>query len=155
MKDTTSLGDLAEWKVATALMESGKKVLRPVSNASRYDLVIDNGDGTFTRVQCKTGILRDGRVAFRLYSMSGHRGTIGRDYAGQVDAFGIYCPQNRQAYLVPMADIADRRGASCLRIQPARNGQLKRTRRAERYLIGSPSAPSTLISRRAGGAPTP
>lgn len=137
MKDTTSRGDLAEWKVATALIESGKKVLRPVSSASRYDLVIDNEDGTFTRIQCKSGVLRDGRVMFRLYSMSGHRGTVGRDYAGQVDAFGIYCPQNRQAYLVPMADIADKRGASCLRVEPARNGQRKRTRPAERYLISS------------------
>jgi hypothetical protein len=57
-------GDLAEMEVATALMRAGMTVLRPVSSAGRYDLAIDAGGGAFTRVQCKTGILRKGRILF-------------------------------------------------------------------------------------------
>lgn len=135
MKDTTLSGDIAEWQVAAALVRVGKRLLRPVSGASRYDLVIDNEDGTFTRVQCKAGRLRNGRIEFRVYSMSGHRGTRGRRYDGQVDAFGIYCPGTRKSYLVPMADLAGHVGAACLRVDPARNGQIKRTRQAVDFVI--------------------
>lgn len=134
-KDTTSVGDIAEWQVATALIEAGKKLLRPLSTASRYDLAIDNGDGSVTRVQCKTGILRDGRIIFRVYSMSGHRGTIAKTYEGQVDAFGVYCPQTRQSYLVPMSGFAPNAGSLCLRVAPAKNGQAKRVRLASDYVI--------------------
>ncbi len=139
MRDTTSRGDLAEWKVATALVEQGKKLLRPISSASRYDLAVDNEDGTFTRIQCKTGILRNGRIEFRVYSMSGHRGTTGRSYNGQIDAFGVYCPQTDRAYLIPMAELVGRTGAACLRVERARNGQSKRTRPAEAYVLGPPN----------------
>jgi hypothetical protein len=40
LKDTTSRGDIAEFQVV----------------AARYDLLIDNADGTFTRVQCKSDV---------------------------------------------------------------------------------------------------
>ena len=50
MKDTTSVGDLTELEVATALMRTRKRVLRPLSAGLRYDRAIDNGDGTVVRV---------------------------------------------------------------------------------------------------------
>lgn len=137
MRDTTSRGDLAEWHVATALLDCGKRLLRPVSNAMRYDLLVDNEDGTFTRIQCKAGVLRQGRIVFRLYSVSGHRGTRERSYDGDVDAFGVYCPQTRGTYLVPMAEFSGQRTAACLRIDPARNSQRKRIRLASDFLIGA------------------
>lgn len=106
LRDTTSQGDITETQVAAALVLRGLKVLRPLSSATRYDLLIDHDDGHFTRVQCKTGILRHGCVLFRLYSISGHD-TRTKRYAGQADAFGVYCPQTRRSYLVPMTAIAD------------------------------------------------
>lgn len=57
---TTAKGDVAEQAVVLALMAAGKTVLKPISNGLRYDLVIDDLDGSFTRVQCKTGILKRG-----------------------------------------------------------------------------------------------
>lgn len=134
MKDTTSQGDITETQVAAALVLRGMKVLRPLSSASRYDLLIDHGDSRYTRVQCKTGILRDGCVLFRLYSTSGHD-TRTKPYAGQVDAFGVYCPQTRCSYLVPVTALVDCRLFATLRIQPAKNGQRSRTRRAEEFAI--------------------
>jgi hypothetical protein len=58
-KNTTARGELSEWEVALALARTGKNVLRPLSAGLRYDLALDNGDGSITRIQCKTGILRN------------------------------------------------------------------------------------------------
>ena len=133
-RDTTSLGDLAELAVATALVRSGRRLLRPISSATRYDLVIDNDDGTFTRVQCKMGVLRCGRVEFRTYSVSGHGGES-VNYGGQIDAFGVFCRETGDAYLVPMEAVAHCGAVASLRVAPARNGQSQRVRRALDYVI--------------------
>lgn len=133
-RDTSSRGDLSEHEIALALMRAGRRVLRPLASASRYDLVIDNRDGTFVRVQCKTGIQRDGRVLFRVYSVSGHT-TRGAPYREEVDAFGVYCPTTGSAYLVPVAVVGPRTGSVCLRLEPARNGQKIGTHDAAEFLI--------------------
>ena len=101
---TTAKGDVAEQAVVLALMAAGKTVLKPISNGLRYDPVIDNLDGSFTRVQCKTGVLKAGGgiVCFRACNADARR-PGGVPYQGQVDAFGIYCPQNGGVYFVPMA----------------------------------------------------
>jgi hypothetical protein len=134
MRDTTTPGDLAEIEIAAALMRSGRRVLRPLSNGLRYDLVVDNNDGSFTRVQCKSGVLKNGGVLFRVYSVSGHR-TQGFSYHGQVDAFGVYCAHTRETNLVPMADIQGCNTMVCLRVSPAKNSQTRRIRLAEDYRI--------------------
>lgn len=134
VKDTTFQGDVTETQVAAALVRRGMRILRPMSSAARYDLLIDHDDGHFTRVQCKTGVLRHGCVVFRLYSVSGHD-TANKPYAGQADAFGVYCPQTNRSYLVPMAAISSCRFFATLRVEPARNGQRVRTRAAEEFAI--------------------
>lgn len=134
MKDTTTIGDVTEMEVATALLRRGRKLLRPISAAARYDLVIDNEDGTFIRVQCKTGRLREGRVEFRLYSVSGHR-TQGVGYRSQVDAYGVYCPQIDAIYLVPVTAISACGAIATLRVEPARNGQTRGVRQAADFTI--------------------
>ena len=123
MKDTTSRGDIAEFQVIAALVRHGKRLLRPLSSASRYDLLIDNADGTFTRVQCKSGVLRKGCVLFRLYSVSGHE-TRAKGYEGQVDAFGVYCAGTSATYLVPVEAIAGCGQMAALRVEPPRNGRV-------------------------------
>ena len=105
-----------------ALMRSGRKVLRPLSTGLRYDLVIDEGS-RFVRVQCKTGLLRSGAIQFRLYSINVSRRFVARGYRGEVDAFGVYCPQTDRCYLVPMSAL-ERNGAfASLRVAQPRNGQ--------------------------------
>ena len=135
MRDTTAKGDLAELEVAMALMRAGRKVLRPLSTGLRYDLVVDDGQRCFTRVQCKMGILRDGAVQFRLYSVNVSRRFIPRTYQGEVDAFGVYCPQTQACYLVPMTVLAANAAFACLRIAPPRNGQVAGIRMASDYVI--------------------
>ena len=121
-------------EVAAALVRRGKRLLRPISSATRYDLVIDNDDGSFVRVQCKTGRLREGRVEFRLYSVSGHNTRTVR-YTGQIDAYGVYCPQTEGIYLVPVTAISTCGAIATLRVTAARNGQTRGVRHAAEYAI--------------------
>lgn len=134
-RDTTGRGDTAEFAVLLALARDGRRVLRPMSSATRYDLVLDNEDGTFTRIQCKCGTLRSGCIEFRVYSVSGHS-TKGKGYSGEVDAFGVYCPQTGDAYLVPMAAVSGCGTLAALGLEPAKNGQRRRTRSAAPFRIG-------------------
>ena len=134
-RNTSWTGDLTELEVALALTRAGHHVLRPLSAASRYDLAIDNHDGTLTRVQCKAGSLKNGRIVFRVYSVSGHRAD-GKPYQGQADAFGVYCEATKQTFPVPFTSIPEHRVMVSLRITPARNGQRLGVRVADDFLIG-------------------
>ncbi len=133
MKDTTSRGELTEFEVAVALTRSGMKVLRPLSAGLRYDLAVDNGDGTLMRIQCKTGRLKNGVIEFRAYNADGRRPN-GVRYWGQIEAFGVFCPQTGTSYLVPISAIVSG-GAPRLRIDPPRNGQVKHIRYAQDFEI--------------------
>jgi len=135
MKDTTSVGDLTELEIATALMRTRRRVLRPLSAGLRYDLAIDNGDGTLVRVQCKTGILRHGFITFRVCNTDARR-PQGIPYRGQIEAFGVYCPQNGRAYLVPIDAVGANVSTARLRLDATRNGQHRRVRLAETFRIG-------------------
>ena len=134
LKDTTRVGDLAELEITIALVRAGKQVLRPLSSGCRYDLVIDEGEGRFIRIQCKSGVLHAGRITFRTASMS--RGSRGRSYRGEVDAFGVYCSGTRSVYLVPMEAIEACSTMASLRVLPTQNGQHSRVRLASEFRVG-------------------
>ena len=129
---TTAKGDVAEQAVVLALMAAGKTVLKPISNGLRYDLVVDNLDGSFTRVQVKTGMLKRGGtvLAFRAYNADARRPS-GVSYQGQVDAFGVYCPWDGRVFFVPMAAVGTVTSEVSLRLLPARNGQRQGIRDAD------------------------
>ena len=137
-RDTTRRGELSEFEIITALLRAGRIVLRPLSAGLRYDLVIDNEDGTFARVQCKTGVLRHGAIVFRV-CISDARRPRGVSYHGQIEAFGVYCPEVSRAYLVPMAAVAGSTSSARLRIGAAKNGQSKGVRAAEPFEIRRPN----------------
>lgn len=99
-----------------ALLKSGKKVLIPIGENSRYDLVVDDG-GKFLRVQCKSGRLREGVVKFNACSSGNARKPVRKDYAGEAELFGVYCADNDTVYLVPVTSVC--RTEAHLRIEPA------------------------------------
>jgi len=135
-KDTTTRGELSELEIATALARAGRRVLRPLSAGLRYDLAVDNGDGTLCRIQCKTGILRDGFIEFNVVSFDGRRPN-GVSYVGQIDAFGIHCPQNGRSYLVPLTALHASVSKGRLRVLPAKNRQVSGISLAEAFEITS------------------
>lgn len=134
MRNTSGQGEISELEVIVALTRSGRRLLRPLSAASRYDIAIDKGDGTLERVQCKTGRLRYGRIVFRVCSTDARRRN-GAPYHGEVDAFAVYCPETRGVYLVPMSAVAACGTMSALRVDPPRNKQMKRIRLASEFLV--------------------
>lgn len=135
LRDTKRVGDIAEARVIAALVEAGFKLLLPFGENHRYDIAIDV-EGSFHRIQVKSGRVRRGVVLFNCYSSHFHRGgTSCRSYAGEVDFFGVYCAQLQTTYLVPIEHV---RLSGCLRIEPCENAQLKKIRWAEPYRIPGP-----------------
>jgi hypothetical protein len=135
MRDTSQIGEASRWQLIALLSRRGKQLLLPVGDHLRYDLAIDD-EGTILRVQCKTGRLRKGVVSFATCSIdsrSKQGGCIRRGYRGQIELFGVYCPDNGKCYLVPVGKV----GQYCchLRIDPPRNGQKTRILWAEDYEI--------------------
>lgn len=113
---TFEKGDLVVSELTSKFIRLGYKVLRPVSDGYRYDLVIDRGNG-FESVQCKSGRFQNGCVVFNTCSSSN-----GRTYENDVDLFGVYCDDNHCCYLVPSKQI-NTRTRTALRIVPAKNNQ--------------------------------
>lgn len=137
-------------QVAWALVNLGKRVFLPFGDSGRIDLIYEDDDGRLVRVQCKTARLVKGAIVFPTSSIhapsrTGLVKTIRRSYRGQIDAFGVFCPQTGTIYLVPVKDVSDNGGM--LRYLPPENGQKTRIRWAERYQIG---AVAQLGERKAG-----
>ena len=126
-------GEISEVMVLAQFVKSGTRVLRPYSASLRYDLVIEDGDG-FHKVQCKTGRLKDGVVVAQVCSVSApHRGGIKKGYKGEIDLFGIYCPETDEVYIVPVEDAPSREIR--LRIEKTKNNQSSSVRWAKDYVL--------------------
>jgi len=126
LRDTKSIGELSEMFVAFHLARAGYVVAKPFGENCRYDLVIDDGN-VVSRVQVKTGRLRKGAVEWNCCSTHSHRnGPSAKPYTGQIEFFGVYCPQLETAYLVPIGETARR--CTSLRISPTKNSQRRRVR---------------------------
>jgi PD-(D/E)XK endonuclease len=137
MRNTSQIGEISRMQIAAALARRGRRVLLPLADYQRYDLVIDDG-GVFLRVQVKTGRLIKGAVVFPANSINSRRkpgDPRRRGYLGEVELFGVYCPQTHKCYLVPVADAP---ASDCsLRVEPPKNGQKTHLRWAEQYEIGN------------------
>ena len=125
MLDSNRKGAIAEAKIATAAIELGIPVLRPMAEHGRYDLAFDIGTRIF-KVQCKWAGLDERRGAMRINlrcSSCTPGGYSSSQYAdGEIDLLAAYCGELDRCYLLPSA-LAVRRGGIHLRVSPARNGQ--------------------------------
>ena len=125
--NTNEVGRITEAKVLARLVELGKHVLVPFSNVGRYDLLIDEGDGTYTRVECKTGSLVKGCVLFKTqssgYSSTGKKRPV-KDYSEDADCFGIWCRETDKVYMVAVAEAT--KSSMTLRVDAPKNNHKKR-----------------------------
>ena len=134
-RDTKRIGTVSELKVMTALLEAGYHVAIPYGDSCRYDLVVEDRAGELSRIQVKTAREIKGVVRFKCFSSHTHRGGVStRRYTGEVEYFGVYCPQNERCYLIPSQDLAVE---GFLRLAPTKNGQSKRIRWAGAYELGN------------------
>lgn len=132
--NTKDKGDLTESAVLFALLRAGEKPLLPFGDNQRYDIGLDR-DGILVRVQCKTGKYHSGKgvVEFSTCSSYSHRGGKSKGYSGQVDFFGVFCPDLNEVYLVPIEEVGGK--MATLRVRPSKNGQLEGVRFASEYKI--------------------
>ena len=149
--------------VLARLVQAGYQVLTPFGENVRYDLVIDDG-GSFIRVQCKSGRLRQGAISFPTCSSTYHhpknRGVpdCHQGYTGQAELFGIYCAETDGVYLVPVDEVGRRQGS--LRVLEARNNQVKKVRWARDFEL-RPAGLAHLVEQficneqAVGSSPTP
>lgn len=132
MRSTKEIGDTAVAGVLARLLKRGYAILLPFGDSQRYDLVLDK-DGQFFRVQCKSGRVRNGCIRFNSSSTEWYKGHRRRNYKGQIDYFGIYCPELDKTYLVPVDIVGETQGI--LRINPPKNNQSKYIRWCNKYEI--------------------
>jgi hypothetical protein len=135
------------------LNAAGFLVTVPFGENTRYDLVVDDG-ARLLRVQCKTGRLRKGAVVFNVCSSYAHHANpqvIKRSYEGEIDFFGVYCPETEDVYLIPIEDLPVKRQGK-LRVETPLNNQRRRIRDASTYKVASVSVTPTARLRGTAGA---
>ena len=114
---------------------AGYVVSLPFGDNAPYDMIVESDLGCLSRIQVKTGRLRDGCVRFNTVSVHAHRNAPPVRYHGKIDAFAIYCPDNRQFYIVPIGDPAAQAPVGYLRVAAARNNMRVGIRWGSEYLV--------------------
>ena len=133
-RDTNRVGEISEAAIITRFLQLGYVVLTPYGGNQRYDLVIEDADGQFWRVQCKTArIDESGTVLKFSTSISNVTGKNRqpRNYRGQCDYFAAYNERLNKVYLVPVDQVGTN-GAS-LRLMLSKNHQDKNKLWAKDY----------------------
>ena len=138
MEHPKDVGDRSTLAIMLALRAHGYGVYTPFGENTRCDLIIEDGEALL-RVQCKTGRLINGAIAFPTcssYLHHPHPKISHRNYVGEVDYFGVFCQETGGVYLVPIEDVPTRSFAR-LRVEPSRNGQHRFVRNAAPYEVAS------------------
>ena len=134
MRDTKAVGDISEAMVLAEFLRIGKTVLMPFGDRCRYDLVLDEGTH-FVRIQCKTGRLAAGTITFGTFSVVRDATTkkYVKKYYGrsEIDVYGVYCPETRKVYIVPVEHVA--KNAGSLRVSPSAISRSRGGRKAAQY----------------------
>ena len=152
MEHPKDIGDRSTLAIMLALRSHGYGVYTPFGENTRCDLIIEDGEALW-RVQCKTGRLINGAIAFPTsssYLHHPHPKISRRDYVGQVDFFGVFCQQTGGVYLVPTGDLPKRQ--AMLRVEPPRNSQRRFVREAASYEIAKIDLATAGLGARAGGS---
>ena len=134
-RHTDATGDISEAAIITRLLRAGYVILTPYGKNHRYDLVIEDGDGQFWRVQCKTGWMDEEQTVITFATASSYNHTARqkgwRHYRGQADYFAVYIEQLDKVYFVPVDVVGVTQ--AMLRLTPTKNNQEKNVRWAKDY----------------------
>jgi hypothetical protein len=150
MMTPSQKGAIAEAAIAAAAIKLGVRVLRPLDEGGRYDLVFDVG-GTLLKVQCKWAPRKAGVIVVNTRtSRLTPRGYVRGTYtAAEVDAIAAYCPDTDRCYLLAIEDVLNQQVVH-LRLVAAANHQEVAIKYAAKYEFGG--AVAQLGERRAGSA---
>lgn len=134
-RSTKRVGLISEAAVIHLFAKAGYVVSLPFGDNAPYDMVVEDTEGRLSRIQVKTGRLRDGCVRFNAVSVHAHRKAAATRYHGKIDAFAVYCPDNEQFYIVPIDDPVAKAAIGWLRVVPARNNMRAKIHWADRYVV--------------------
>ncbi|GHO64994.1 hypothetical protein KSC_038860 [Ktedonobacter sp. SOSP1-52] len=131
--DTNTIGDISEAAIITRFLQLGYFVLTPYGGNHRYDLVIEDVERRFWRIQCKTArIVNNAIIKFDTanHNVTGNNREC-RHYRGECDYFAVYSPGFNKVYLVPVDEVGV--ATAILRLTPLKNNQEKNVRWAKDY----------------------
>src|SRR5581483_10587734 len=74
-RHTDKTGDISEAAIIARLLQVGYNVFTPYGKNHRCDLVIEDADGQFWRVQCKTGWLDENQTIITFATASSYNHT--------------------------------------------------------------------------------
>jgi hypothetical protein len=133
-RDTNNIGDISEVAITMRFLQLGYIVLTSHGGDQRYDLVVEDIEGRFWRIQCKTGWL-DGNGEVLKFDTANNNVTgkkrIWRYYRGQCDYFAVYYENLNKVYIIPVDEVGTIKAN--LRLSPPKNNQEKNVRWAKDY----------------------
>ena len=133
-RDTNATGEISEAAIITRLLQLGYVVLIPYGGNQRYDLVIEDSDGQFWRVQCKSAWIDEGGTVLKFdtanHNVTGKNRQL-RHYRGQCEYFALYNAELNKVYLVPVDEVGATRAN--LRLTKPKNKNQYGYRMASNY----------------------
>lgn len=114
---------------AARLMEDGWRILFPVGEDNRYDLVAERG-GRFVRIQVKYVTPKNG--ALEVNCRSSNNWSVLHYTSEEIDAIAVYEPHDKSVYFIPVKKI--NHSAFKLRIHDARNNQKRGVHLAKDFI---------------------
>ncbi|GHO93733.1 hypothetical protein KSF_037810 [Reticulibacter mediterranei] len=134
-RHTDKTGDISEAAIIARLLQVGYGVLIPYEKNHRYDVLIEDADGNYWHIQCKTGWMDEERTVINFATASSYNHTAQqkgwRNYRGQVDYFAVYCEELNKIYLIPVEAVGITQAK--LRLTATKNKQEKNVRWANDY----------------------
>ena len=132
-RHTKMIGEISEAAIITRFLQLGYVVLTPYGGNQRYDLVIEDADGQFWRIQCKTARIGVGGTTLvfstAIANVTGENRQL-RHYRGQCDYFAVYCEKLNKVYLIPVDQVGTAKAH--LRLTPVKKNA-ERVRWAKDY----------------------
>ena len=125
-RDTNRVGEISEAVIISRFLQLGYVVLTPYGGNQPYDLVIEDAEGQFWRVQCKTARIDESGMILRFSTSISNvtgKNRQPRNYRGQCDYFAAYNEKLNKVYLISVDQVGTS-GAS-LRLAPTKNNQDK------------------------------
>ncbi len=133
-RDTNTKGEISEAAIITRFLQLGYVVLTPYGGNQRYDLVIEDADCNFWRIQCKSAWIDEDGTVLKFdtanHNVTGRNRQL-RHYQGQCEYFALYSAELNKVYLIPVDEVGATRAH--LRLTPPKNKNQYGCRMASDY----------------------